>query len=159
MNHHLSRPNFATKRLRIGHAFLIGLSGCSPLNSEVNVHILQSRSNLTQQNNDVSISVRITQDDLRKIASEQLYTHIVIFECERRNERYPFTPTFGSVPATDFSGIQNQLNSISNSSPIELQGRVDRRIVDGFSHPCIEINGGSYLGIHLQSNTVQLVRY
>jgi hypothetical protein len=104
------------------------------------------------------VTVSLRGDDIFSLASQEIYPHLVVTECNNENIRFPSSPTLGNVRLDDFRAILNSLNRNGVSRDYEIQGDIPHIFLQRISSACVKLEGGSYMGRSLRSNQLRIER-
>lgn len=97
------------------------------------------------------VNVTLKSRDAEVIKSRQMYFSIVALECVGEPNRFPMIrPTVRGERVSKF-------NFLTEGEEIEFSGSMPSNLFDQYREPCVFLEGGSYLGQVLESNTVPIV--
>jgi hypothetical protein len=106
-------------------------------------------------NGQYAVRATLTRRDIIEIVDKEIYSHLVVFDCEREEFRYPVEPTIGEIPLSSFSLAEEHVAGI-HSDTIEIAGNVPGSVLRRFNRACVKMDGGSYLRREVISNVVSL---
>lgn len=106
-------------------------------------------------NGQYQVRATLRKPDLVEIVNNEIYSHLVVFDCEREESRYPIEPKIGEIPLSSFSLAEEHVAGI-DSGLIEITGNVPGNVFRRLNRACVKMNGGSYLGREVISNVVSL---
>lgn len=148
---HLLASQFA-----LGFAAVLSLAGC--IGGEARVQIISASISGDGATSNDRISVRLDAEDVMVLAEQEIYSHIVVFECDNDAVRYPASPRLGEVPMDDFNALRRALRTRQGDRTIDIQGDILRSFLNRLTRICVKMEGGSYMGRTLRSNLVAVNR-
>lgn len=102
-----------------------------------------------------TVRATLRRHDVAEISSKEIYAHLVVFDCEHEELRYPIEPSIGNIPLNRFSLVGDRIAN-SDDDFVEMSGNIPRAVLDRIHRACVKFDGGSYLGTELRSNIVSL---
>jgi hypothetical protein len=144
------KSNSPTAQIFLGVAAFV-LTACDFAPREVQI---VSASISTDRSAGAQVSVQLPTSDMRALAEQEIYSHIVVFECGNETVRYPAFPYLGQAPSDDFGALRRVLATRSTGETVELRGDVLPAFLRRLTQACVKMEGGSYLGSTLASNVV-----
>lgn len=96
------------------------------------------------------VEVVISADDAEKIKSREIYFWIVLVDCKNYRNRFPIKPYIDGVSASKFGFT-------TSGKFLAARGEVPTRVLNGFSDPCVTLEGGGYFAGKIESEVVPLV--
>jgi hypothetical protein len=97
-----------------------------------------------------TVVVRIKKSVAVNIRDKELYFSMVVVNCQDRANRFPVEPYISGRPATEFK------YKVSGEY-IDFTGSIPTRILCKYSHPCVFLEGGSYMSGKIKSDIALLV--
>lgn len=107
--------------------------------------------------NSAIIRIILPRSDVERIADQQMYQSLIVFDCANKDIRYPAELTLNNAITSDFTMMQRSLSNIHDSR-VALEASVPRLFMDKLRETCVKLEGGSYLGQELTSNTFHIGR-
>lgn len=140
--------------LSLGVAALLTLFGCNGPPQHIN--IISASISAGDSESHSRLSVRLRGEAVRALAEQEIYSHVVVFECDNEAVRYPISPRLGNTPMDDFSAVRDALRTPSGGQTVEIQGEILSSFLNRLTRVCVKMNGGGYLGGALTSNVVAI---
>ena len=119
-------------------AALAGLSGCHPLHIEIAAASITAGSDASSDR----VSVRLRREDVAALAENEVYPHVIVFECGNDGVRYPASPRFGNMPMDDFGALQATLRAHGRDQLVDIEADVIHSFVDRLRRVCVKMDGG-----------------
>jgi hypothetical protein len=97
------------------------------------------------------VDVTLRAADARSIKRRELYFSIVVFDCNKHDNRLPIQPYVSGQPVSRFSfPVEGEFVTVRGSMPAD--------VLRDFQIPCVFLRGGGYSPGKIQTETVPLKR-
>lgn len=141
---------------------IVGVGSCGPA-SDLRVLEIYSARLLSKQNrierdkssSTTGLVATMDSDDLDFIADNEIYLHLVIFDCSDEGLRYPAIPAFQGTSLHDFTALKRAMQESREGRPA-LEAELPVNFLSRLSSVCVKAEGGSYGGIEVTSNAMTL---
>jgi hypothetical protein len=140
-----------------GFALCATLWGCAGISPSIHINISNGRLASVSGEGGHTVSVSISSADLQRIADEEIYASIVVISCKELTQRYPTETYIGAVKLDNFDAVKSISQKYARRS-VKLSGVVIDSFISRTADPCVKLEGGSYNGKSVTSNTLSVVK-
>jgi hypothetical protein len=131
------------------------LSACA---SRVTINIMSAYADIHASESRREIYAQFGVSDIMKLVEREVYSHIIVFDCDDNPNRYPIQPFLNNIITEDFEGMRKELRGKAKNATITLHGSILDSFITSLVHACAKMEGGSYSGIELTSNVIKVQR-
>jgi hypothetical protein len=105
---------------------------------------------------EVEIRVVVKGDDVRHIVSDEIYAHIVTYECSSPSQGLSVPPNFQGHSVFSFGNMHDVIKKHKGAPSLELSGYIYRDFLKQIREACVRIEGKNIFGSRVVSNVFKL---